>query len=417
MPQTVIYVEEIDKDFYESIPEFIGGYVKIMPKSIHFKTDDLLHAERIISNDNRTVADKENLLYFSGGVDATSSLITHLNENPALVTIWGADIRYDNENAWNQAKKLNQDTANRFGLRLITIHSNFRFAYDDDAVNDYSREISMDWWWSAFHHGIAMICLSAPISSGRKNLYFGSTYSVKDKTEEWGGYVTASDPAVDNYVRFNSCRVIHDGYEFSRYDKIVRICNFFKERKEKYFLRVCYLANTGKNCGHCEKCASAAMGIRLAGGKPSDFGIDIADEDLPRLFMAGIQEMGREEKYAFMSFYSDFQKEYRRQKDIKEVPPVLRLFYKADLADLADSLLVPCNEVIELSNTLAMRHDAEINAIAQRIRCENEERITALENDKIRLENRVRSMETPFLGKIKAILRKIVRTLNNMFSA
>ena len=361
----VIYVDEIDKDFYDSVEEFIDGYDRIMPDSIHFKHQGLISAKKIVNTPFCREESRQNLLFFSGGVDATSSLIHHLDEKPALVSIWGADISWENTDGWDVARQLNQNSADRFGLELLTIHSNFRRAYDDDYVNDYSMEISNDWWWSAFHHSVAMMCLAAPIAAGtRKKLYFGSTYSEKD-LPQWGTYVTASDPLIDNHVRFCGCQVIHDGYEFSRYDKIRNIYNFFKQRKEKYFLRVCYLSNTGKNCGHCEKCASAAMGIRLAGGNPKDFGIDISDEDLPKYFIAGIQEMGREEKYAFMSFYYDIQAEYIRQHTPDQVPPVMRIFYESDLSHLADSLLVPCNEVNELRSNVLSRQNAMYQEQAQ----------------------------------------------------
>lgn len=44
-----IYVEEIDRDFYECIEEFLGGFDEIMPDHVHFKRRDIVHAGRIFA--------------------------------------------------------------------------------------------------------------------------------------------------------------------------------------------------------------------------------------------------------------------------------------------------------------------------------------------------------------------------------
>jgi len=340
-----IYVKEIDRDFYECVEEFLRGYDTIMPDHVHFKLRDIVHAEQIVDNPLSETEQAENLLFFSGGVDATCSLVEHLEEKPALVTIWGADIPWDNEESWSRAIRFNQEVADRYGLNLLTVRSNFRRSLQDDHVNDYCVNLVDDWWWSAFHHSVAMMCLAAPMAAGsRKRLYFGSTYSEKDR-KEWGRYVTASDPLIDDHVRFCGCQVVHDGYQYSRYDKIKRIGDFYRNRDEKPYLRVCYLSNTGKNCCKCEKCASAIMSLLLSGNNPEDYGFHYDAESLPADFAAGMQEMARAEKYAFLSFYHDIQAEYRRSHTPDQVPPILRAFYEVELETLADFLFVPNNEL------------------------------------------------------------------------
>ena len=342
-----IYVDEIDREFYECIEEFLQGYDTIMPKHVHFKLQNIVHAGKVVENPLCQQAQEENMLFFSGGVDATCTLVDHLEEKPALVTIWGADIPWDKEDVWQKALQFNQQVADTYGLNLLTIRSNFRKSLQDDHVNDYCQELVQDWWWSAFHHSVAMMCLAAPLAAGRrKHLYFGSTYSAKDH-KEWGSYVTASDPLVDDHVRFAGCQVVHDGYQYSRFDKIQRISSFYDQQEQKPYLRVCYLSNTGKNCGKCEKCASTMMALLLSGSDPADYGFPYDPGTLPELFAAGLQEMARAEKYAFLSFYYDVQQQYRKHHTPDQVPPVLRAFYEVDLEVLADFLFVPNNECIE----------------------------------------------------------------------
>lgn len=215
-----IYVDEIDRDFFDSIEQFLQGFVAVMPDHIRFKLQNIVHAGKIVENPLSDTDRAENLVFFSGGVDATFSLISHLEEKPALVTIWGADIPWYDETSWKQAISFNQEAADRHGVPLWTIRSNFRCSLHDVNVNDYAVQLVNDWWWPAFHHSIAMMCLAAPLACGRrKTLYFGSSYSSKD-LPEWGSYVLASDPKIDNHVRFCGCQVRHDGYECSRFDKI-----------------------------------------------------------------------------------------------------------------------------------------------------------------------------------------------------
>ena len=108
-----IYVDELDRDFYESIPEFINGFEEIMPDHVHFKHGEIVHADKLIDNPLSDTEHEENLLFFSGGVDANFSLLTHLAERPALVTVWGADIPWDNKTNWENALKFNHEVAEK----------------------------------------------------------------------------------------------------------------------------------------------------------------------------------------------------------------------------------------------------------------------------------------------------------------
>ena len=354
-----IYVDEIDRDFYDCIEEFLQGYDEIMPDHVHFKTRDIVHPQRIVDNPLSETEQAENLLFFSGGVDATCSLVTHITEKPALVTIWGADIHWEKEDLWNRAIAFNQEVADRHDLKLLTIRSNFRMSLNNDALEDYSMKLVHDWWWSAFHHSVSMMCLAAPLAAGnRKHLYFGSTYSQKD-SKEWGTYVTASDPLIDNHVHFSGCQVVHDGYEYSRLDKIKCIDHFYADKELKPYLRVCYLSNTGRNCCKCEKCASTIMALLLAGSNPVDYGFDYDPERFPEYFAAGVQEMGRAEKYAFLSFYYDIHGAYRQKHTREQVHPTLRAFYDTELDVLADFLFVPNNELAARDQSIR-QHEAQL---------------------------------------------------------
>lgn len=377
-----IYVDEIDKDFYECTEKFIQGFDNLMPEHVKFKHSDIIHANKIVPNPLSQTLKEENLVFFSGGVDATLSLINHLEEKPALVTIWGADIPWDHEEQWNRAIGFNQAVAEKYELDLLTIRSNFRKSLHDDHVNDYTVKLLNDWWWPAFHHSIAMMGLTAPLAGGtRSKLYIGSSYSSKDK-KEWGEYILASDPQIDNYVRFCGCQVVHDGYEFSRYDKIERICKFYKEEKEKPFLRVCYHADTGANCGVCEKCSLSIMAILLAGGNPREYGFYYQEEEFSANFARAVQEkIKNKRKYSFMSQYRDVQKAYREKYSLEETPEVLKTFYQTELDALYDFINAAGFESVK-KETIVIE-DPGISKELEKVLAEKQElcnRVTALEN-------------------------------------
>lgn len=338
----VIYVDEIDREFYDCVENVIGGYMQISPE-LSFKQRGLIVAKKVVDNPGRDGQDR-NMLFFSGGADAWFSLQSHLEEKPALVSIWGADLASNNDNGWKQAYQGICEVSRRFDLELITIHSTLRSFIQETLLDQFSFAKVKDNWWSAFQHSVGMMCLAAPVAVGSfRNLYFAGSYCSKDK-KEWGSYVIASDPKIDNHVRFGGCQVIHDGYDFSRHDKIAGICEHFKDDPQKPYLRVCFSSAEGKNCGKCEKCVNTIMSILLSGEDPADYGFTYDEEQLPYLFASGMQEMAREEKYSFLSLYSYIQAAYRQKYTIDQVPDVLKVFYSTDLEQLADFLGVPCNK-------------------------------------------------------------------------
>lgn len=333
-----IYVDEIDRDFYECVEYIINGFETIMPKHVRFKKAGLIEANAIVSPALSKGISEANLLFFSGGVDATSSLISHLDEKPLLVNIWGADVAWYQEEPWKIAEGFNRRVAERYGLRLASIRTNMRACLSEELLNNFSLPLVNDYWWPAFHHSISMMLLAAPLTHyRRKKLYFASTYSSKDH-KSWGNYVLASDPLIDNNVYFCGCQVVHDGYEFSRHDKIRRICRFYESQNEKPFLRVCYHSNEGTNCGHCRKCSSTILSILLEDGDPNSYGFSYKKEHLGANFAAGLREMIDLGTYTYLSLYNDLQLAYQRKYSLSEIPLEMRVFYETEPEVLASFL-------------------------------------------------------------------------------
>lgn len=257
-----IIVDEIDKIFFESIDEIRAGYQNMIPMY------NLLG--RVIPNKcviNHYNTEKVALL-FSNGIDAMSSLINNVDEINDLITIWGSDIKFDNETGW---KKMYADclyNASLFSKNSLMIRSNFRDILNEEELY-YAIKKTNDGWWHAFQHGIALIGQVAPLSflNGYKKVLIASSF-----TKEYQP-ICASDPRIDNKIKYGDTITVHDGFEYDRSDKVKIIGDYLLSNKLKLTLHVCWSSSSGLNCGHCEKCLRTYLNCRSVNVDSSMLGV------------------------------------------------------------------------------------------------------------------------------------------------
>lgn len=262
---------------------------------------------------------------FSGGVDAFNTLFQHINEKPILLTIWGADVRLDDKIGWNRVQKHHVGVAREYGLDYSFVKTNFRTVLNYRKLNDgVSKENNREWWHD-FQHGIAILGQISPIAYEKKIrvLYIASSNTHESRKR----IVCASDPTIDNYVKYASCKVIHDGYEYTRQDKIHNICKFLEKTDEKSVqLRVCWKSSGGENCCECEKCYRTILEILVEKKDPNDFGFHFTKEKRAKM----MKEMPKIDlvKYNFANYYSDAQKRLLENYTEEETPEDLYWFRK-----------------------------------------------------------------------------------------
>lgn len=309
-----IYVDVLDRHFFDSIEKIKKGYSDMYPS-----IEMLGNIEVGKLEENKYEYEKVGTL-FSGGVDAFNTLIQHINEKPVLLTVWGADIKLDDFDGWDTVNKLNLKTANQFDLEYLTIKSNFRTFINYNALSSYISKYINGEWWHEFQHGIGLIGLTAPLAYINKFsiVYIASSYTAKDK----GKYTCASDPTIDNYLKFSNCNVIHDGYNFDRQDKIHNICKYVGENNKKIMLRVCWESTGGKNCCQCEKCYRTILGILTEKKKPADFGFDL--DDKKRKIM--MKKLPQYVKYNLNQQYSGMQNHFLKNYSFSDIPKDLIWF-------------------------------------------------------------------------------------------
>jgi hypothetical protein len=320
-----IVVPSLDKDFYESIPEFKKGYIEMFP-AIEFKGS--VTVKDLVSN---VIKNQEGALaFFSGGVDAFNTLTNHIDEKPALFTLWGADVKLEDEAGWSVVESHISETAKEFELDYYTVKSSFRRFFNEWKMT-CKVEKSGDNWWHGFQHGLGIISHAAPVMYVLKKntIYFASSFTAADK----GKVTCASDPTIDNYIRFCGSHVIHDGYEFNRQGKIHNITQYAEKSGRRIPLRVCWESSGGSNCCKCEKCWRTMMGIYAEGFNPKDFGFEYDDfKSIANYFRVNKDKMRKNRN----SRYGPILKKLRENYTADTVDKSLRWLYKTDIQHLGE---------------------------------------------------------------------------------
>ena len=328
LPISWVYDAEIvvpicDEDFYNSIRDFKKGYIDMYPTMTF---GGKLTVEKIEKN----IVDKQNgcAAFFSGGVDAFNTLTQHYDEKPSLITLWGADVKLEDVKGFENVENHLRKTATDFGVDYFVVKTSFR-KFLNESVLDKKVEQSGDGWWHGFQHGIGIISHSAPLMYvlEKKTVYFASSFTAEEK----GKVTCASDPTIDNFVRFCGCNVVHDGYEFNRQMKIHNIIQFSKNAGKAIPLRVCWESTGGSNCCNCEKCWRTIMGIYAEGENPHDYGFEYSDEQFSKLSKR-LRYSG--DKMLGSLRYKPIQDSMRENNNKNDLPKSIHWFYDIDINKL-----------------------------------------------------------------------------------
>lgn len=269
---TKLILKELDKVFFQCIPEVKKGYETMFPET-RFSGEILV--ENIVPCNIGQTSNKA--MFYSGGLDATQTLITHLDEKPDLISIWGADVKFDNKQGWDIVHTAIKEASDKYNLKDVVIHSSFReFDCEGKLSKDFGEQLK-DGWWHGVKHGIGLLGHVAPYAyiHSLSTMYIASSHCAED-----GAVRCASNPLIDNHVRFAKCEVIHDGFEFSRQDKVYNIVQFCRKNNIKMSLHVCWESQKGSNCCRCEKCYRTIAGLIAEGVKPEEYGFEEVETTL-----------------------------------------------------------------------------------------------------------------------------------------
>lgn len=258
-----VIVNSVDKEFYDAILKIKDVFEK------EFSFMSSRRSKFIFNNlEENFIETKADAMLFSGGVDAYATYFNHYQDSLDLILIQGADIPLEDHNQWELAKKhiINENILNSNNKHYIKMNCRDFYSYH---VNEL---LPGGGWWGKVQHGLSLTCAVAPLAykNGYKNLYIASSYNPKFKIF-WG-----SMPEIDNDIRWSNTKVIHDGYDMLRIEKVKSIVHHAKLLNNSINLRVCYSElNNGLNCNKCEKCYRTMLGLLIFKANVNEFGFDV----------------------------------------------------------------------------------------------------------------------------------------------
>ncbi len=333
-----IVVDELDEDFYNSIPQIQNGYKEMAPM-MNFKGK--ISPKKLVKNQYDNPSNKK-LLFFSCGIDSYYSYTKHHSEDLELLSIWGSDIYLNQEEGWNILRNLiveNFKNENR-DIVLNTAKTNFRDCLNYPSLAELVKD-SGDEYWHGFQHSIGIICLSAPLIFTKqiKTIYFAST-----RTKDTLNTPCASRPSIDESVKFAETSVIHDGFEANRLQKVLKVTDYYKT-KTKPHIHICWEKQTGLNCGTCNKCIRTVAELLCAKANPKEYGIPYDENSIQNL-KTSLQNKSFALKnldyYKEMQDYINSKHKLKKDKDVNWIldintttgeycpkPPKLTFFFRA----------------------------------------------------------------------------------------
>ena len=271
-----IKVRELDETFTKNL------------KNIETIFQNIYHTEKIKINvsPQKTIpcsytASEQRSLFFTGGVDATSALVSTFSKKPLLINIWGGDLRLTDQASHEELEQYLNRLTSAMGLEFCFVKTNAREMFDENALGELclkilGRKYNHD-WWSSIAHILSMVTTVAPLMYSRKikEHYIGSSYEITSETFD------SNNEQLVNAIKYSSSNFHIVDEELERNEKVKRIIQHEKalsdagEKVPPIELKVCWNRQAGKNCCECEKCYRTIMNIIVNHGNPAELGFPV----------------------------------------------------------------------------------------------------------------------------------------------
>ena len=188
--------------------------------------------------------------FFSGGVDSFFTVLRNEETRSTslaaddLILVRGFDFPLENAEAFERHRERLTAAAGELGKELVDVATNLR--------ETRLREAS----WAGLWHGPALASVGLALE-GRYRLLLIASTSPYGELEPWG-----SHPMTDILHSTQATRVVHDGAEFTRLDKVRYLS---RSNVALRWLHVCFREISDQNCGRCRKCLLTMMALALFG--------------------------------------------------------------------------------------------------------------------------------------------------------
>ena len=189
--------------------------------------------------------------FFSGGVDSFYTLLKRLEPDPLpvplthMIFMHGIEQRLANSEGVDRSQQRAEQVAKALGIECIVGETNIRTVFPLH--------------WQRYYVGSALAAIGVALSGGVGYICIPSSDSYHFG---WPGGTT---PLVDERYSTEQLRIVHDGSEVRRAEKMARMINW-NQQLVLDNLRVC-IENAGGdfNCGRCYKCVRTAVTLKALG--------------------------------------------------------------------------------------------------------------------------------------------------------
>jgi hypothetical protein len=236
----------VDRELYNNVQELMRIWKEWLPH-LHIVPVEV----NIIESPLRETPSKT-AVFFSGGVDSFHTLLRYDSEAGAgshqvindLLLLWGFDIPICNNVAFERVADNVQHVATALGKEVVVVASNIRQTrFQQTIYTDHS-------------HGSFIAAAGLVLEKRYRKLIISNSDTGRYQGP-WGSH-HFTDPL---YSTTNT-RIRHYGVEYDRIEKTAYIAQFPLAMES---LRVCWLSDSGENCGNCEKCIRTMLTLELLG--------------------------------------------------------------------------------------------------------------------------------------------------------
>ncbi len=189
---------------------------------------------------------------FSGGVDSFFTVLHHDNIPASvrqtrvddLLFVCGFDIPLRNAQAYARMRNTLRRAASDLGKELIGISTNVGATLIQRTA------------WAPLSHGCALASVGLALEKRYRSVLIASTHGYNDLTP-WG-----SHPLTDPLLSTSRTKIVHDGAAFDRIEKTELLADSDVAMQS---LHVCWVLQSDKNCGACNKCYRTMTALALLG--------------------------------------------------------------------------------------------------------------------------------------------------------
>ena len=266
-----IEVPQLDKNFYNCITNVANVYQKMFPYA-EFCFD--VKVNQLVDCSYETI--NTPAVFFTGGLDATSALIEHIDEKPMLVNIWGGDVLLSDTDANKVLNQYFTKLTKQIGNEFVFLKSNCRRYFNEvkleqEVLNRIIKTEHNHGWWASIAHILSMTTVIAPMLYVKRigHHYVGSSYAANSFGFD------ANNKEMNDAIKYASANfdIVDDKLE--RPDKAKKIIQYCESHNLEVEFKVCWYSKASVNCSHCEKCYRTMLNILNNHADPNNYGFKI----------------------------------------------------------------------------------------------------------------------------------------------